>query len=131
MFARLGLRVSAAVFNSRRLSSLPRQPLRVKGFRIWAGRAAGLGLLLTAIPLTVASTGYTVQAENIDPETSIEFPSVLKIPARVPYPPFTLIGVGVRKVSFLRVKVYSVALYADLTNPNLKVSTHRCTSLSH
>jgi len=34
----------------------------------------------------------------------------------------TLVGVGVRSVSFLGIKVYSVAFYADLDNPNLNVS---------
>jgi hypothetical protein len=34
----------------------------------------------------------------------------------------TLVGVGVRTVSFLGIQVYSVAFYADLENPNLNVS---------
>lgn len=57
----------------------------------------------------------------VDPATSIEFPKTLRIPSKTILPPFSLIGVGVRTVSFLKVKVYSVAFYADLTNPNLKV----------
>lgn len=36
-------------------------------------------------------------------------------------PTFQLIGVGVRTVSFLGIQVYSVALYADLDNPSLKI----------
>ncbi|KAF8489583.1 chalcone isomerase [Gautieria morchelliformis] len=50
-----------------------------------------------------------------DPATDIEFPSTLHIPSRFPLPTYTLLGVGVRKVSFLNVKVYSVGFYADLT----------------
>ncbi|KAI0067760.1 hypothetical protein BV25DRAFT_1911641 [Artomyces pyxidatus] len=57
-----------------------------------------------------------------DPATSIEFPTTLHIPAKVPTPSYTLIGVGVRTVSFLKIKVYSVGFYADLSNPNLTIS---------
>ena len=45
----------------------------------------------------------------------------MHIPSKVPIPDLSLIGVGVRTVSFLRVKVYSVAFYADLDNPALRV----------
>ena len=45
----------------------------------------------------------------------------MHIPSKVPIPDLSLIGVGVRAVSFLRVKVYSVAFYADLDNPSLRV----------
>lgn len=51
-----------------------------------------------------------------DPATGIEFPETLVIPSRVRLPPFQLVGLGVRTVSFLGIKVYSVAFYADLTN---------------
>ncbi|KAJ3750027.1 chalcone isomerase [Lentinula detonsa] len=33
----------------------------------------------------------------------------------------SLVGVGVRTVSFLRIQVYSVGFYADLNNPRLKL----------
>ena len=46
----------------------------------------------------------------------------MRIPSSVNIPPLTLVGVGVRRVSFMGVKVYSVAFYADLDNPNLVVS---------
>ena len=67
---------------------------------------------------------YTESCRSLpaDPATSIEFPTTLRIPSKTPLPTFSLIGVGVRTVSFLRVKVYSVAFYADLSNPNLKVA---------
>jgi len=45
----------------------------------------------------------------------------MRISSKVPIPDLSLIGVGVRTVSFLRVKVYSVAFYADLDNPALRV----------
>ncbi|KAL0950802.1 hypothetical protein HGRIS_007567 [Hohenbuehelia grisea] len=56
-----------------------------------------------------------------DPATGIEFPNTLQVPAKVKLPGHALVGVGVRTVSFLGIKVYSVAFYADLENPNLKV----------
>jgi Chalcone isomerase like len=65
---------------------------------------------------------FFTQPLPVDPATSIEFPAVLRIPSKGTLPPFTLIGVGVRVVSFLKIKVYSVAFYADLSNPNLKVT---------
>jgi Chalcone isomerase like len=46
----------------------------------------------------------------------------MRIPSKIKIPTMTLVGVGVRSVSFLSVKVYSVAFYADLYNPNLNVS---------
>jgi Chalcone isomerase like len=58
----------------------------------------------------------------VDPATSITFPRTMRVPSKVKLPTMTLVGVGVRSVSFLGVKVYSVAFYADLDNPNLNVS---------
>ena len=57
-----------------------------------------------------------------DPDTGILFPKHLRIQSKVPLPIYTLLGVGVRTVSFLGIKVYSVGFYADLSNPNLKVA---------
>lgn len=59
----------------------------------------------------------------VDPSTSIPFPKTMHIPSRIPIPDLSLIGVGVRTVSFLGIKVYSVAFYADLNNPALQVRT--------
>lgn len=59
---------------------------------------------------------------TVDPATSIAFPNTLRIPSKFPLPQFSLVGVGVRTVSFLGIKVYSVGFYADLANPNLKVT---------
>lgn len=68
------------------------------------------------------TTNFLTHSPIVDPATSIEFPTILRIPSKGVLPPFTLIGVGVRVVSFLKIKVYSVAFYADLSNPNLKVT---------
>lgn len=57
----------------------------------------------------------------VDPSTSITFPKTMHIPSRVPIPDLSLVGVGVRTVSFLGIKVYSVAFYADLKNLTLQV----------
>lgn len=46
----------------------------------------------------------------------------MRVPSKIKVPPLTLVGVGVRRVSFLGVKVYSIAFYADLNNPKLVVS---------
>ena len=68
-------------------------------------------------PFSFTQPGYVA----VDPSTSIPFPNTMHIPSRVPIPDLSLIGVGVRTVSFLRIKVYSVAFYADLNNPALQV----------
>lgn len=62
---------------------------------------------------------------SVDQKTSISFPKVMKIPSKIPIPSMELVGLGVRTVSFLGIKVYSIALYADLNDPNLKVSYSR------
>ena len=69
--------------------------------------------------ITFSNSAYAV----VDPSTAITFPKTLHIPSRVPIPDLSLIGVGVRTVSFLGFKVYSVAFYADLRNPALQVRT--------
>ncbi|KAK8843440.1 hypothetical protein IAR55_007097 [Kwoniella newhampshirensis] len=48
---------------------------------------------------------------RVDPDTSIAFP--LTFTTTSPSPSLTLVGLGVRKVSFLRVKVYSAGFYLD------------------
>ena len=60
----------------------------------------------------------------VDPATSIAFPTTIRVPSKIPIPPMTLVGLGVRTVSFLGIKVYSVGFYADLNNPHLKVGPH-------
>jgi hypothetical protein len=57
----------------------------------------------------------------VDKDTSIAFPKILRIKSKARLPDFHLVGVGVRTVSFLGIRVYSVGFYADLANPNLNV----------
>ncbi|KAB5592621.1 Chalcone domain-containing protein [Ceratobasidium theobromae] len=52
------------------------------------------------------------ETEKEDPATSIAFPTILKLEGE---PEMTLLGLGVRTVSFLGIRVYSVAFYADLS----------------
>ncbi|CUA72447.1 hypothetical protein RSOLAG22IIIB_01116 [Rhizoctonia solani] len=57
------------------------------------------------------------EAERSDPATSISFPTSLKLDGE---PKMTLLGLGVRKVSFLGIQVYSVGFYADLSKVDTK-----------
>lgn len=47
----------------------------------------------------------------VDPETDMQFAPFLQLTTSTS--PLALIGLGVRKVSFLRVKVYSAGFYLD------------------
>ncbi|CDO70261.1 hypothetical protein BN946_scf184942.g61 [Trametes cinnabarina] len=85
--------------------------------------AAGLALQSTVHLDAEAAPPPAEEETRVDPATSIEFPTTLKINSRTPLPTFTLMGVGVRTVSFLGIKVYSVGFYADLTNPKLEDAT--------
>ncbi|KAG9014027.1 hypothetical protein FRB94_000224 [Tulasnella sp. JGI-2019a] len=59
------------------------------------------------------------QETIVDPATSIAFPTTLRFPS--PHtPPVTLIGVGVRTVSFLKIQVYAVGFYADVSDVDFK-----------
>ncbi|KAI0275117.1 chalcone-flavanone isomerase-domain-containing protein [Gloeopeniophorella convolvens] len=82
---------------------------------------AALAFSTTVGLLHLDSKVIQEEAVVVDPATSIEFPTILRIPSKGVLPEFTLIGVGVRVVSFLKIKVYSVGFYADLSNPNLKI----------
>lgn len=62
-----------------------------------------------ANPLLVHAHSQAQPVFRVDPETSIEFPATL--PLATPSPPLTLVGLGVRKVSFLKIKVYSAGFY--------------------
>ncbi|KAF9786134.1 chalcone-flavanone isomerase-domain-containing protein [Thelephora terrestris] len=93
---------------------------------IGTGGLAFGAVLLASFTLATTHIYADTQAEPsdvvTDPNTSITFPKTMHVPSRVPIPDLSLIGVGVRKVSFLGIKVYSVAFYADLNNPALQVS---------
>ncbi|CEL52209.1 hypothetical protein RSOLAG1IB_00748 [Rhizoctonia solani AG-1 IB] len=62
------------------------------------------------------------EAERLDPATLISFPTTLQIDGE---PKMTLLGLGVRRVSFLGIHVYSVGFYADLKKANAK-ALRRC-----
>ncbi|KAI0308254.1 hypothetical protein B0F90DRAFT_1813544 [Multifurca ochricompacta] len=95
------------------------RPSRIKPLLLGAASFA----LTTAVSFVHldSNTLHNKETTVVDPATSIEFPTTLQIPSKGALPEFTLIGVGVRVVSFLKIKVYSVAFYADLSNPNLKI----------
>ncbi|OJT04791.1 hypothetical protein TRAPUB_4585 [Trametes pubescens] len=82
--------------------------------------ATGLTLKSTVhLDGEVAPTPTEEEETRVDPATSIAFPKTLKIQSKTPLPTFTLVGLGVRTVSFLGIKVYSIGFYADLSNPKL------------
>ncbi|KIP11461.1 hypothetical protein PHLGIDRAFT_33388 [Phlebiopsis gigantea 11061_1 CR5-6] len=94
-------------------------PSRLKHI-LWGSVAAVSGIL--ALQSAIQLDADPVQAdETIDPASSIAFPNTLRIQSKQPLPTFSLVGLGVRTVSFLGIKVYSVGFYADLSNPNLNV----------
>ncbi|KAI0639134.1 chalcone-flavanone isomerase-domain-containing protein [Trametes polyzona] len=81
--------------------------------------ATGLAVNST-VHLDAEAPPATAEEETrVDPATSIAFPTTLKIQSKTPLPTFTLMGVGVRTVSFLGIKVYSVGFYADLSSSKL------------
>lgn len=53
-----------------------------------------------------------------DPATDVVFPTTLELPGT---PKLSLLGLGVRTVSFLGIKVYSVGFYADLRQAGFTV----------
>ncbi|GJJ09465.1 hypothetical protein Clacol_003688 [Clathrus columnatus] len=81
---------------------------------IYALTVAGTGIAVSLKPTIFLDASTSIDLVR-DIATDIEFPAVLRIPSRFPLPEYTLLGVGVRKVSFFGIKVYSVAFYADLT----------------
>ncbi|KAF8710922.1 Chalcone isomerase like, partial [Rhizoctonia solani] len=58
------------------------------------------------------------ETEKLDPATSISFPTILQLDGE---PKMTLLGLGVRRVSFLGINVYSVGFYADLSKVDAKI----------
>lgn len=83
-------------------------------------RIAPYAIIAGGLALWGLSQSYALDApddaEKIDPATSIKFPTILRLEGE---PELTLLGVGVRTVSFLAMRVYSVAFYADLANVDL------------
>ncbi|KAI5124422.1 hypothetical protein M0805_008306 [Coniferiporia weirii] len=97
-----------------------RSPFASRGAALVLASLAGAALLVHTRGTVLLDAPVSVVTRS-DPDTGIEFPETLVIPSRVRLPPLTLVGLGVRRVSFLGIKVYSVGFYADLTNPHLKI----------
>ncbi|KAJ7293228.1 chalcone-flavanone isomerase-domain-containing protein [Mycena rebaudengoi] len=90
-------------------------------------RAYGPRLAFGALALYVAAPRIHLDGVNddvVDPDTAIAFPRTVAVPSQFKTPPLSLVGLGVRTVSFLGIKVYSIAFYADLASPNLKIPLH-------
>jgi hypothetical protein len=83
--------------------------------RIWTKSRLGVSTMVHSEKVAL------ICSRTEDPATAIKFPERLKIPSRPQLPTCQLLGIGVRKVSFLGINVYSVALYADIDQPGLKV----------
>ncbi|CAE6462372.1 unnamed protein product [Rhizoctonia solani] len=88
------------------------------------GVLGGIGLTALVLHTWLLSETYVLdaqlapaEAERLDPATSIKFPTSLRLDGE---PKMTLLGLGVRKVSFLGMKVYSVGFYADLSKVDNK-----------
>ncbi|KAJ7042596.1 chalcone isomerase [Mycena alexandri] len=77
---------------------------------------AGLGLYVLVPRIHLDSDSV------VDVDTGIEFPRTLRVPGQFKTPQLELVGLGVRTVSFLGIKVYSVAFYADLASPALRIT---------
>ncbi|KAH7340474.1 chalcone-flavanone isomerase-domain-containing protein [Rhizoctonia solani] len=84
----------------------------------------GIGLTGLVLHTWLLSETYVLDAQlapaeagRLDPATSIKFPTSLKLDGESK---MTLLGIGVRKVSFLGMKVYSVGFYADLSKVDNK-----------
>ncbi|KAG8875883.1 hypothetical protein FRB97_004678 [Tulasnella sp. 331] len=72
--------------------------------------------VLMESPATPIPDDTVIESKDtiVDPATSLAFPKTLRFQS--PHtPPLTLLGVGVRTVSFLSVKVYAVGFYADIS----------------
>ncbi|KAF8140008.1 chalcone-flavanone isomerase-domain-containing protein [Boletus edulis] len=83
--------------------------------------SAALAFRHASSPIHLDAPHTTSQDVVVDPATSVEFPKELRVPSRFPSLPHSLLGVGVRTVSFLGINVYSVGFYADLASLKLKI----------
>lgn len=79
--------------------------------RLDAVAASGTGSRLTSL------SGDVSKQVVVDADTNLSFPLYMRTPASLasdePQPRLRLVGLGVRTVSFLRVRVYVAALYMD------------------
>ena len=74
------------------------------------------------LPLSIGDINVFIVAYSEDPATDVAFPTILELPGA---PKLSLLGLGVRTVSFLGIKVYSVGFYADLRQAGFMVGHHR------
>ncbi|KAF5374855.1 hypothetical protein D9758_000061 [Tetrapyrgos nigripes] len=128
-FLHKAARLSLPTYSRRFHSTSTSRPSSHLRHLVW-----GTGFLLTAASIPFFSRTVRLDAEpgslsveskadsTIDPATGIEFPNVIRVAAKFNVPLLSLVGVGVRTVSFLGIKVYSVGFYADLNNPKLKIT---------
>ncbi|KAA1468530.1 hypothetical protein DENSPDRAFT_472012 [Dentipellis sp. KUC8613] len=113
---------SRAVFGaSRRQYSSNAQFSRARPF-LWGSLFAVPAFLALQTHIHLDAPVTIEEEVFVDKATDISFPTTLRIPSKTPLPTYTLLGAGVRTVSFLGIKVYSVGFYADLSNPSLKIS---------
>lgn len=97
---------------------------------------------LEAAPASSPATGGLTSVDLskqivVDPDTNMSFPLYLPAPASFKSassckqePRFRLAGLGVRTVSFLRVKVYVAALYIDETKLEARLLSQQATNTS-
>ncbi|KAJ7219181.1 chalcone-flavanone isomerase-domain-containing protein [Mycena pura] len=79
-------------------------------------------LALTGLGIALLPRIHLDADTVVDADTGIAFPRTVRVPGQFKTPPLELVGLGVRTVSFLGIKVYSIAFYADLTSPALKLT---------
>ncbi|VDB99352.1 unnamed protein product [Peniophora sp. CBMAI 1063] len=113
-------RVLASV-STRRSFATARHGVRMHGWRkplFWG--ACFTFPAAYALKHSISLDAEVATDEVVDPDTAITFPRTLSVQSKVKLPTYTLLGCGVRTVSFLGIKVYSVGFYADLSNPKLE-----------
>ncbi|KAF5384724.1 hypothetical protein D9757_006214 [Collybiopsis confluens] len=99
------------------------RPHRLHTRHFFWGTAASVSLAFALRPSLIRLDAPTEEESDSvqDADTGIHFPKTIRVASKVSLPTLSLLGVGVRTVSFLGIKVYSVGFYADLHNPNLRL----------
>ncbi|KAF7784714.1 hypothetical protein Agabi119p4_879 [Agaricus bisporus var. burnettii] len=115
---RFAHRAPARVYST----SLAHSSKRLSRPLLWGGALTVLAFSAKTVYCDASTDSPESEETVVDPSTSIAFPKIITVPAKVAIPPLTLVGVGVRTVTFLGFKVYSAGLYVDLKNPNLHIT---------
>ncbi|KAF7295019.1 p-loop containing nucleoside triphosphate hydrolase protein [Mycena indigotica] len=89
--------------------------------RLKKDRRSRTPFLLAGLGITLLPRIYSDSEDILDPDTGISFPRTVNVPGQFKTPPLELVGVGVRTVSFLGIKVYSLGFYADLSSKELRL----------